>query len=315
MREINLKDPDVAYLKYANPMPSLVYWELGNFCSYRCSYCSPQFHIGDNPYQPFDTVMQVMNRLPPSLIIFSGGEPTFHPDIERIATERPTHISMSVVSNASRPFAFWERFAPTLDAAILSYHPEFVQFDRFFKVAELVHLDLKKNGRVNVLMLHSKWDECVAAYEKFAAAGIPVTAKEVLTSFGVGCVGSSSGYSEEQVAWLANASYPPASGSAKIKVYNREHQVINLTSASELFVKRQTNFKGWKCHVPEQYLVIKSTGEAFDTSCDQKRKVGDIYNGFTYPNEPITCKQNLCWCFSDIAGTKSPPTYDGPIPK
>jgi len=314
MRKINLLDGDVAYLRHAFPVRDLVYWELGNFCTYKCSYCSPGFNSGSNPYQSTQIIQDTLKKLPPVLVIFSGGEPTFHPDFEKIVLEKPDHVVAGVVTNASRPYAFWERIISNLDLVILSYHNEFAQFDRFFKVAELVFKTHKRGGRVNVIMLPWKWDECVSVYNMVVEAGIPVTAKQLLKSFGNGCEGSVIQYTPEQINWLADASYPPHSGSTLIKIYNRNNEVIYNTSATELFVQGQTNFTGWKCHIPEQYLVIGSDGKAYNTSCDQKQIVGDIYNGFTFPNPPVICRTPICWCFSDIAGRKSSPNYNGPIP-
>ena len=314
MREINLSDADVAYIKYATPVRNLVYWEMGNTCTYKCSYCTPPFNAGNLPYHDTQAVQDTLKKLPTSLIIFSGGEPTFHPDFEKIVLEKPDHISIGVVTNASRPLAFWERIASKLSFVILSYHSEFAQLDRFMKVAQLILKERKINGRINVVMIPWMWDECVATYNEFVSAGLNVVAKQLLKSFGNGCKGSVIEYTPEQIEWLSNASHLHNDGGVLVNVYNKDHQVIHFTNATELFVLNQTNFNRWNCHVPEQYLVISSSGNAFNTSCDQKTAVGDIYNGFTFPNEAMVCKQQLCWCYGDIAGTKSAPGYTGDIP-
>lgn len=315
MDEVDLKNEDVAYLRYTNNVDDIAYWELGNVCTYKCSYCSPVFHAGDVPYQDTQLIQNTLNRLPPMQILFSGGEPTFHPDFEKIVNERPAHIKIGMVSNASRPYAFWERIIDNMNFAILTYHPEYANFDRFFKVAELVYLKNKKSGRVNLIMLPAQWDECVDVYNKLSAAGVPVIAKQVLASFGKGCSGSIPDYTQEQIDWLSSAAFPPSTGNVRISVFDKDHQVIYLTSANELLAKNQTNFKGWTCHVPSQYLLITQGGFVFNTTCEQKKMVGTLKEGFTYPNPPMICKQNLCWCFTDIAGKKTAPGFTGEIPK
>jgi organic radical activating enzyme len=314
MRNLNLSDSDVAYLRYASNVDSIVYWELGNFCTYKCSYCSSGFNDGTAPYHKTETVQATLNRLPNTLVLFSGGEPTFHPDFEKIVNESPSHTKIGMVSNASRPFAFWERIIDKMHFAILTYHPEYANIDRFFKVAEFVFKTHIKSGRVNVIMLPVQWDECVSVYNRLVEAGIPVIAKQVLSSFGPGCEGSIPTYTQEQLDWLSSAAFPATISNVRVNVYDKNHKVIYLTTANELLSNGQTNFNGWKCHVPERYLLITNRGSVFNTTCDQKKLVGNIYDGFTFPNEPMICEQNICWCFSDIAGRKSAPGFDGEIP-
>lgn len=315
MREINLTNSDIAYLSNARPVRPLIYWELGNFCSYKCSYCSPMFSSGSVPYQDTQVVQNTLKRFGGTFVIFSGGEPTLHPDFEKIIKEKPQGILIGVVSNASRPIAFWERAAPYLYFTILTYHPENAKLDKFLEIANLVYKVKKVIGRVNVVMLPERWDECVNVYNTFVNAGINVVAKQLLIGFGEGCKGSGLDYTPEQIDWIANSAFPTGVGSPSINVYNDKHEVIHFTSATELFAMKQTNFMGWKCYVPGQYLVISSVGNTFTTSCDQKEKVGNIFGEFTFPNEPIICQQKLCWAYSDVAGLKSSPNYNGPVPK
>ena len=63
------------------------YWSLGNTCTYSCSYCPEEFHSGSQPYQFTNAIQNTLKRMPPTFVMFTGGEPTYHPDFEKIETE------------------------------------------------------------------------------------------------------------------------------------------------------------------------------------------------------------------------------------
>jgi MoaA/NifB/PqqE/SkfB family radical SAM enzyme len=255
-----------------------------------------------------------MSQLPKkSLIVFSGGEPTFHPEFERIVTEKPADLLMGVVTNAARPLAFWERVTPKMRYVILTYHTEYARFDRFRKVAECVYKTNKKFGRINVTMLPNRWNECVDVFEKFKAEGFPVIAKPILVDFGLQVDTTLPGYTAEQLEWISTAAYPTEDNSSPIDVYNHSGEVMYTTGPPELLAQGQTNFEGWECHTPMDYLMIVPNGNVFDTSCSQKRKVGTLKDGFTIATEPTTCRTTFCWCFSDLASKKVPPKRVIPI--
>lgn len=103
-----------------------------------------------------------------------------------------------------------------------------------------------------------------------------------------------------------------------IGLYDKNGNLLTKTNQSELIVNKQTNFNGWTCYTPKFYLYINWDGNVYDTACKQRKHVGNIYDDFTVSTEPITCKQNFCWCFSDIRTTKiksSDITYEQTIPK
>ena len=299
---IDINDPRVAYIEETHKKQLLVYWSLGNTCTYACSYCPSRLHDGSVPYQSVEIIKRTLDKFPVSQVIFTGGEPTYHPEFERIVAEAPEHIRVDVISNASRPIAFWERIVDRFTMVMLTFHAEYADTDRFFKTAELVYLKSHRRGAVNLTMIPAHWDKCVAAYERFTDAGITVTAKPLIDNFGNESESLISHYSNEQVEWIKQRTNE--NSSKNLAFYNNKNELIYKTTPAEMLVNKQTNFKGWTCYTPTQYLYINPEGNVYNTSCKQREQVGNIYTDFTFTDKPTICEQNFCWCFTDIQTKK-----------
>ena len=298
---IDISNNNIAYLREKKGEEFHVYWSLGNQCTYKCSYCPSIFHDGSVPYQPIDVIQRTLQKLPSSHVMFTGGEPTFHPDFEKIILEKPDHIKLSVISNASRPIAFWERIVDKMHVVILTYHAEFSNLDRFYKTAELVFLKSKRIGLINLTMIPTHWDHCLMAYKLFRDNNIEVTVKPLLEDFGIASTKVLSTYTEQQLQWINNHT---DDSYKNIIFYDKQNNALFESNQSQLIANKQTNFNGWKCYTPKYYLYISWNGDVYDTACKQRKLVGNIYTDFTPSSEPIICEQNFCWCFSDIRTSK-----------
>lgn len=301
MNQINLNDPNVASIREKYKAEFYVIWLLGNQCTYKCSYCPSIFHDGSAKYQPTDVIQNVMKNLPKCNITFTGGEPTFHPDFEKIVLEKPDIVDISVISNASRPLAFWERIASKLRLVTLTYHMEYAIHDRFVSIAELVYKTHKKMGSINLIMLPNRWEECVQVYERLIEKGFRVVLKPLVENFGVGATQTVKEYTQDQLNWI---SLKNKSSYKLISVIGQNNEVIYETTPAELISLNQVNFEGWTCYTNTQCLCIDMIGDVYDTSCTQRTKVGNIYDGFTISTEPLICNQKFCWCYSDIIPKK-----------
>ena len=268
--KIDLTDINIVTLKKANDPSLFVFWVLGNQCTYSCSYCPERFHSGTFKYQPTEKIQKLLKTLPPADVMFSGGEATYHPDFEKIVLEKPDHIKLSVISNASRPIGFWERITEKLHCVILTFHSEFANLDRFLATANLVYKEHKRYGRVNLTMIPEKWDYCINVYNTLIEKKIPVIAKPLVD----------------------------------IMLLDKDNNVIHNTSAPELLSSHNTDFREWECHTNTSRMYVDMDGSIFDTVCKQRTQTGSIYTGYTLPTEPMICKQNFCWCHSDINAKK-----------
>lgn len=302
MNELNLQDTNVAQIREIYNADYFVLWILGNQCTYSCSYCPEHFHSGSIKYQPTELIQKVLNELPKSHVMFTGGEATYHPDFEKIVLEKPDHISISVISNASRPIVFWERIAPHLKSVTLTFHAEFAKLDRFLETCVLIYNQNNKPGRINLTMIPEKWDECINAFDVLTSAGIRVTAKPLVENFGFQADKVLSTYTKEQLQWISNSN--KGISFKNIAVTDKDDVVLYKTNPSELISTKQTNFNGWQCFTNTQTLYIDGDGTVFDTACKQRNNKGNIYSTYDLNSSPMICEQNFCWCHADILPKK-----------
>lgn len=278
----------------------LVVWSLGNYCTYKCSYCSPWYNNGAYAYHPLENIRNILKLIPDhSKIIFSGGEPTYHPDFETILDEKPSTFIYGIISNGARPYSFWERAVTKLDNITLTFHSEFANLDRFVETALLCK---DKIRQINLTMIPWLWEESVNAYNTFTEKNLPVSAKPLVKDFGFRASSLIDDYLPEQIEWIKEKNKKP--GLKYIGLYNSTGDLIKNTNPSEMLIEENTDFLGWECYTPTKVLYINPNGDMFNTACKQRKKVGTIYTGFEVENTPISCEQNFCWCHSDIAPLK-----------
>ena len=297
----------VHYLKPLNESRLyFVYWLLGNFCTYSCSYCPSRFNDGSVPYVPLDVVYRTLDRLPKGNIMFGGGEPSYHPQFEDILHHTGVGHKYSILSNGSRPIQFWERVTPQLFTVILTHHIEFVRRERFMDLARLVYLEHRKNGHVNLTMLPSQWNECVSAFDALVAAGIKVLPKPLLEDFGVTAEKLLTEYTQEQLTWIQDRNVEQANN---IGLYDEHHNLISATNPNALLSAKQTDFYGWNCSVAKSFTLINFTGDVYNSQCGQRKHLGNIYGSWQPDADDMQCTQHYCWCHTDIIAEKGRATY------
>ena len=284
----------------------VVYWMMGNVCTYKCSYCPKHIHSGNVPYHSLEIMQRTLLKFPQGAsVTLSGGEPTYHPEFETIILEKPNNLRINLLTNGSRPIAFWERIIDSINSVTLSYHVEFSKLERFLETAKLIFQVSKRPGIINMVMKHDRWDDCMLAYNAIKDAGLPITAKTEMTTLGVEAVVSPH-YTPEQRVWLNQASTSQPIN--RITVLDKDNNVIGKTNPTYLLASGQNDFRGWQCHASTTRLIIIPQGRVYDTQCKQQRLCGTIYDGFTIPTEPIICKTDSCWCYNDLEAKKVKPS-------
>ena len=67
----------------------------------------------------------------------------------------------------------------------------------------------------------------------------------------------------------------------------------------------KNQFKGWKCSIGLESLMINWDGEVHRATCRVGGSMGNIYQGtFVHPMKEIICDRNYCTCAADIFITK-----------
>lgn len=124
-------------------------------CNYRCSYCNivTNFDFGTlagrGSERSVDDWVAAMDRLPPTLFYFAGGEPFLYSGFPDLLNRLPAkHSLIGVVSNGTVKLDVYKRIEKKI-ALNISFHREFVEEEAFVKKV----LELKElfNVSVNVV--------------------------------------------------------------------------------------------------------------------------------------------------------------------
>ena len=152
---IRIRQPDDA--------PMHLTWMINNICQNSCSYCPPNLHDGKNHYYEWENAKRFFEMLfekyPRIHCSVSGGEPSMSPffrDICKIFHEAGHTIG--VTSNAAKSVEYWEDISTYLNYISFSWHAQFP--DKNF-IEKVTAASLKTLVSVRVMMLPSKWDECL----------------------------------------------------------------------------------------------------------------------------------------------------------
>ncbi len=292
----------------------LVDWMLGNACSYACSYCPKELHDGTIAWQDEGRIVAFYGQLADHYqrglgrtvwLQFTGGEPTMHPRIVPLLEAAAAHgFRVSLISNASRTLRFWERIRPNLDAAILTYHPEFATPAPFIAVLRLLSEAMPVH--VNVTMPPDRFDAVFAQAEAIAEA-VPA-ATLALKPLRVGFRSDLYPYTTGQRARLntrmtrkGNAGAVTPRGILRVTAPDGSAQVAHV---HELMLAGANRWQGWLCHAGLESLRIKGDGRVTRAVCSAGGDIGWLGGEVQLPNLPVLCDRKVCSCVADILITK-----------
>lgn len=79
------------------------------------------------------------------------------------------------------------------------------------------------------------------------------------------------------------------------------------SNVNDLLAKEKNKFKNWICWAGVQNITIDNQGNVYRAICKVGGKLGNIYEGFEIPQNPIKCTKNDCTCAADIQLSKALP--------
>lgn len=139
-------------------------WFLTWKCNYRCPYCWQEigrkfYRVSSLNWKPAKQWAEAWNRIKPSELDISGGEPGLYPELIELMESLDSSIEILLTSHIGKPFnaeKFVERLKPAsrggnIKKLCLSFHPTQVDMENFISNAVL----LKKAGfniQVNFVM-------------------------------------------------------------------------------------------------------------------------------------------------------------------
>jgi MoaA/NifB/PqqE/SkfB family radical SAM enzyme len=292
-----------------------VYWQLNDFCNYKCNYCTPllnqgYFSIRNKQHVPDeDRILKFLENIGDKktagdvYFTLSGGEPTIHPMFSEILKKLhsiETIKKIEVITNGSRPMNWWrsQEFLP--DLLRISLHPEYTEIDH---INELANYALDKNVlvRFNLSMDPLNWDKSVQLYEQLNDDLKQFVKPKTLHDW-TKRQRQIKKYSEEQLNWIKKIFSETVDGTEIDNLFNYTQATYDTGETGKLdFVHTVINdhkYFNWRCTAGSYSISINARGQVHAGLCKQQL-LGNI-DDFTLLDELLICRSNICQCPTDL---------------
>ena len=290
-------------------------WGVSDVCNYKCSYCPPNTNRGNYPFYPIDKILAFSDKIiehykvkmgKEVYFIYTGGEVTLFKDfipLVKILKKKGNRVGIS--SNGSRNLEFWKEAQEYLEHVSLSYHSEFTKLDHFIEVINTIKD--KPYTHVNIMVKPDEFRKCMdAAYRIFnetdnITMDIQIILKDFIEPYP---------YTEEQRKEIYEASKDINERlklKREIKGYRgRGYMRLLYGSGEEELIKGANimandlhHFKGWRCHIGMELLVVDVNGNITRSWCGQGGVIGHVTDEvINFPTEPYSCGNE--WCTGGI---------------
>jgi organic radical activating enzyme len=322
---------------YVNSVDTLrISAQLGNACTYRCTYCVPDDYDGRHRWPEnnhYDKLIQLVDiidstyKAPPynkKHIIWEllGGEITTWRNIENFVTHVTSrgHL-IQLITNGVRTPRWWEQYGDMFSHVTLSYHPETADYKHITTVGNIL---IKKGVNVGglVMMYPETWDTCIDAINymsKNACFRVELKKLEQRTS---GELKLSWKYTPEQLQyikdttvttqWMSNSNAQENKSlysTFKIKKLDNKYQV-EVTNIQNIINENKNNWQGWHCNIGIDTLYINSDGVLKSAGCFHNNEA-DLFNwihddlsNFKFPEKAVVCPFKTCTCVHDVRARK-----------
>lgn len=75
-------------------------------------------------------------------------------------------------------------------------------------------------------------------------------------------------------------------------------------NVNDILTRKENTYKGWLCWSGQESLHINANGDVYNATCGQ-HKLGNIYDDFEIPTEPLLCAKAWCICAADLNTSKA----------
>jgi organic radical activating enzyme len=308
------------------PKTFFVCWTLHDFCNFRCSYCPPGLNQGNRRAVTFEHVKKFYTVLRSKIgtetkliIAFSGGEPTLHPEfIEIVKFLREHNCEVTMTTNGGKGLDWWEEIEPHIVNLVISYHPEFSNFNKIYEKVKFLSETCWVN--VDFMMDPTRWDEVVGYANEFKKfkKNVGVVHLPIQQNFGTLNEGLLSTYTAEQREFLAN---PPNYYGDYIIPDNKRKQsggfvgrgpmsvsfdngVTEKLDYKKLIGQDINQFTGMTCNIGLEGLILEFA-DVYRGYCHVGGKVANLLDeDFDLPIDPVICNKVRCACSVDIEVSK-----------
>ncbi len=315
-----------------------VNWQLGNVCTYTCSYCSKSCHDGTFPWPDVNSAIATVRALDriyksepykKEKIVFEllGGEVTVWREIDRLLDViKETDNLCMLVTNGSRSLNWWKANAHKFGYTTLSFHPEKADYKHVTEVANILN-DAGVGVGILVLMYPPLWDYCLEAHKDF----VKNSRAQIITTQPLTLIASSAAaqnmsiatydrwpYTAEQKAWLETArtyeSKIPIKDAAwlyvAVKYFGGDDESTGQhIEPAYLSAHGLNNWKDWDCYVGIDTLFLEQNGHIRrDAMCYVTPPIGnwksDCLDALSWPTAPVKCPFSACYCAHDFRARK-----------
>ena len=323
VRSYNLNDPIIADSSWLK-----VVFQLGNVCTYNCSYCNSANKDGSVPWVDIDSAVNIVEEIfkvysaPPfnkTNFHFEllGGEVTVWKDIDFLLKKiHSLGSETSIFTNASRSIRWWEECSSYLNRVTISFHPEYADREHVVNVGNIL---AEKNIQVNfqVTMLPELWQKSLDTIQYAVDHGKfeQVTVTKLFKHSTQGKLEIHDWpYTDEQTAWfkiqstfntknqlLAKQDLQKSQGYySHVSNFWVDSQTGNFRQQSSKLaaVTKQNNWKDWYCYVGIDTLFVHADGRIARASLCKLPIVSynwkDI-SAIEWPTDPIKCPYTACY--------------------
>ena len=315
----------------------IIEFTIGNWCNFRCPYCFDTSNLGTHRAPKVNDILvnnvkhmikEIRSIYPNKHIrwTLSGGEPTAQKGFSRLlqtlsSADSNSHVML--ITNGTRPIAWWEENVKYVPHIILSVHPE-SNTEHNITLAKL----LSKNnvfGSVSVMVGSQNFNQAVASFEALVAESISYPTLNIQfnryrkTSRNDKFVK----LSDDQHLKLDSLVADYLSNRRKCSTWKRIRTSIrpkfpgpvNLISYEDKFFEYterldyfrkisrfEGNWKGYKCLAPSMALFIEYDGEVANIPCGAKfsKKAYNFFSedflNWTIFKDPIICDKSFKDC-------------------
>ena len=293
---------------------------LGNVCNYKCWYCFPGANEGNQKFPDYETLKNNLTHLLNHYksngkevfdISFVGGEPTHWPKLVELIKHLKENFNclISMTTNGSKKFEYWESIAPYFDRIQMSCHHQYVEIDQFRDICDYLY---KQNVVVSasVMMDPNEWDKCISMVEYLKQSNKSWTIRYAEL------IGHNITYTIEQTQVLNTHR---ARGPNLLWFWkNNKYYLSKVVATTEdganikmkdngLLLHRLNNFYGWECSLGVNWIHITFDGTISGTCGQLLYNQQESFNirdplfteKFKPVIQPVTCKQFSCTCMAE----------------
>ena len=277
-----------------------------NVCNFNCSYCSDYHRDGSSrwpeDWTPYLKLIEELKQRNKYLYIeVLGGEPTVWPKFQDfVDTISDDRVFVEFSTNASRTLRYWEQFRTHRAFVFLSWHYEEMDDDHFYEVAKI--MQHKASVSIPLMVVPANYERAVKLYERLKDLNVEITPKFTRTSIHGH---SYFEYTDEQRDWIQNSYY------SKMKPFGIDWEIprnLHFNGEKKKFMtvldQGLHKFKGYMCTAGLKRLMIEPNGNMKRCTKNVGGSIGNLFTGYTLPDDPILCNYEACPCKLDAVVEK-----------